>query len=498
MTIRNTLASALLALVACLTPSLQAFAGGAGGGAGDDVLEFSLVVCVGPGHTINDVVEPLSPYMVSIEVEDSLGDNKYLVEFEYDTGTDSQQVLAVVIDLWVAGVIVWGENDIQAQAPEGRTDSLWFTGLAIGGDQYDVQYAAPTIQADQSIPQASGSGVTVAIIDTGVDLTHPLFAKNTVPGWDFLMGTATIVDPSDGIDNDGDGLIDEMVGHGTFVASLVRRVARDAAIMPIRILDSDGAGQQYNLASAINWAVSHGADVINLSLGSNGASTAVAEAIQSAKLAGAVVVCAIGNDSTSVQAQYPASDANAFAVAATDVNDLLASFSNYGADVDMCAPGATTTFGGQPVLAESIVGAIPGGGFAIWQGSSFSTAFVSGLAACVRSQHPEWPDATTPATAIADAVMAAVAAGAVDIEELNPTHAGKLGAGRINVFASTQLGPQAPFVTDLDSSGAVGGADLSLFLADWGDCAPGACPSDINRDGFIDGADLSILFANWG
>ncbi len=496
MTMFRTFATILLAVLACLSSIPVASAGGGGGGS--DVLEFSLVVQVGPGYTIDDVIAPLAPLMVSIEVESDLGDNKYLVEFEYDTGTDGQQVLDVVINLWTTGVIVWGENDLQAQAPEGRTDSLWFTGLAIGGDQYDVQYGASTIQADPSLPLASGSGVTVAIIDTGLDLAHPLFAKNVVSGWDVLTSSSVMTDPSDGIDNDGDGIVDEMAGHGTFVASLVRRVARDASIMPIRILNSDGAGQQAKLATAIDWAVSHGADVINLSLGSSGTSTAVRDSIRAAKLAGVVVVCAIGNDSASTQTQYPASDLNAFAVAATDIGDLLAPFSNFGPDVFVCAPGATTMVGGQPVLSESVVGAIPGGGYAIWQGTSFSTAFVAGLAACVRSQHPEWPDAGTPATEIADAIMTVVALHAANIDEFNPNHFGEMGAGRIDALGTTQAGPIAPFIADLDSSGAVDGADLSLFLADWGDCAPGACPSDINRDGLIDGADLSILFAHWG
>lgn len=491
---RRPLINTLLAALFCfcgLAPSAHA-------GGGSDEIEFQLMVCIGQGHSIDEVITALEPLMESIEIIDQVGENKYLVEFEYDLGSNDYQLWMAVVDLFQNGVIVWGDNNFEAQAPEGRTDSLWFTGLAIGVDAFETQYARDVIGSDAAIPLTSGQGAIVAVIDTGIDPGHPLFGRQVVPGWDFLTSSSTLTDPNDGIDNDGDGLIDEMAGHGSFVASMVRLAARDASIMPLRVLNSDGVGNQFRVSAAIDWAVSHGADVINLSLGSNGASQAVAESIFKAKQAGVAVVCAIGNAAMNNETQYPASDPNAFAVAATDTSDVLANFSNFGPDVFVCAPGQSNQNGGGFVLEESIVGAIPGGGYAIWSGSSFSTGLTSGLAANVRAQHPEWPNFDVQATEVADAVMTVIAQTAVNIDAINPAiQAGWLGHGRIDALAAAQSGPSAPMNSDLNGDGLVDGLDLTLFLTDWGGCLPGACLPDINRDSLVDGADLAELFSDW-
>ncbi|MDA1008355.1 MAG: S8 family serine peptidase [Planctomycetota bacterium] len=488
-----------LASAALLSIAGSSFGGGGGGGGDDDdLLEFEFVIQIGAGHTLGEFMSQIAPYAQDIEVEQELGGDTFEVEIALNPNASLLELWAAVYGMILNGTLTWGENNFTCMAPEGRTDSLWFTGLQISASAYESQYANGVLHTNTALQHSSGAGITIAIIDTGLDQTHPLFARNIVPGWDFIAGSSSISDPADGIDNDHDGLIDEMVGHGTFVASVARFAARDAFIMPIRALDTEGNGNQFTIGLAVNWAIDHGADVINMSMGSNGNSTVVTEAILRAKTLGIPVVCAGGNKGVLNSSEYPANDTNAFPIAATDINDVKAPFSNWGSFIYLSCPGESTMLNGEYQLSQSIIGAKTGGGFAIWNGTSFSAGFTSGAVAAVLSQHPEWPSATVPLSQMAATAMGYLASGAVDIDSVNlPVFANGLGAGRLDCDAALALSPEAPFMFDLDDSGTVDGADLSLFLGDWGDCWIGSCPSDINRDGTANGQDLALLFANW-
>jgi thermitase len=152
-----------------------------------------------------------------------------------------------------------------------------------------------------------GEGATVAVLDTGVQLDHPALASNFqgVARYDFVDDDD---DPSDspiGADEDGDGLKDELAGHGTHVSGIVALVAPKAKIMPLRVLDTEGIGDSFTIAKAIYYATQNGADVINLSFGSQKRSKLLVRASGDAIEQGVLVAAAAGN-SDSVAPEYPA------------------------------------------------------------------------------------------------------------------------------------------------------------------------------------------------
>lgn len=232
----------------------------------------------------------------------------------------------------------------------------------------------------------AGAEVIVAVIDTGVDLAHTAFTDRLWTNAGEIAG--------DGIDNDGNGLIDDVHGadfwdrdgdptggtgigaHGTQVAGRVVQGAVDARvrIMPLRV----GPGPYLSLSAiiqAVDYAVAHGARIINMSFGSSAQSVSLAEALERAANAGVMLVAAAGNSATSAPS-YPAALEGVVSVAATYNNGRRAWFSNFGETVDFSAPGyqvETATFGG---------------GTASVSGTSFSAPFVAGVAARVLAAHP--------------------------------------------------------------------------------------------------------------
>jgi thermitase len=266
-------------------------------------------------------------------------------------------------------------------------------------DAYDSQQALHLIRAFEAQAVADGSGVVVAVIDTGVDTTHPSLG-NLAAGYDFVDNDN---DPSEVSGGQG-------YGHGTMVAGLIKLVAPGVTIMPVRAFGPDGHGTTTNIAKAIRFAVANGADVINLSFGTIGQPQALRGAMTLA-LRRTTLVTAAGNDNTNAPVQYPASVEESLTVAATDVVDYKAAMSNYGSYVDVCAPGV------------DVVSTYPGGGFASATGTSFSAALVSGAVALVK-----WSGHTNAAQAVIDS--------AVNIDGLNPGFVGMLGRGRLDVFAA--------------------------------------------------------------
>ncbi|MBC7940669.1 MAG: S8 family serine peptidase, partial [Chitinophagaceae bacterium] len=242
--------------------------------------------------------------------------------------------------------------------------------------------------------------VTVAVLDTGVDVAHPALAGRLVAGFDFVDFDS---DPAE-----AGGVGDTGYGHGTHVASLVAQVAPQARIMPLRVLDAQGAGNVWVLAEALLHAVdpdrnpntNDGASVINLSLGTTRATALLENIVEIVSCGddyddddddsdpdvarcssggGAVVVSAAGNSGNSTL-HYPAAEKHdgAMAVAASAESGLLAGFSTHGDWVHVAAPG------------DRIQGAIPGGGWGVWSGTSMAAPMVAGTAALLRAKFPEW------------------------------------------------------------------------------------------------------------
>lgn len=223
-----------------------------------------------------------------------------------------------------------------------------------------------------------GAGVTVAVVDTGVDLDHTDLAANLVSGKTFVDGTSSA---------------DDDYGHGTHVAGIIAAVnnnggvigvAPEASIMPVKVLNSSGSGSIADVADGIVWAADNGADIINLSLASTSSSTTLKNAVNYAVNKGVLLVAAGGNcgDSNygdnycSYQDQpvYPAAYSNVMAVASTDSSDSQSSFSNQGSYIDIAAPGS------------SIYSTYKGGSYATMSGTSMAAPHVAGLAALIWSQ----------------------------------------------------------------------------------------------------------------
>jgi subtilisin family serine protease len=273
--------------------------------------------------------------------------------------------------------------------------------------------------------------VVVAVIDTGVDLEHPEFAGKLVEGWDWA--------------ND-DGRPDDDHGHGSHVAGIigalsnngtgVAGVAWDTRIMPLKTLRGDGVGYTSWSIAAVTWAADHGADVINMSLGSVFKNQAYQDAINYAHSKGVLVVASAGNcgdgfyylNGCSYQDQpsYPGAYNNVMAVASTTQTDGQSSFSTQGSYVDIAAPGS------------SIYSTKKDGGYGYLSGTSQAAPHVAGLAALVKAAHPDYEP---------DQIQATIQEAAVD---LDPT--GKdiqFGWGRID--AAVALGLAFPAGSAVES-----------------------------------------------
>jgi subtilisin family serine protease len=193
-------------------------------------------------------------------------------------------------------------------------------------------------------------------------------------------------------------------------------------VLPIRAFDNDGTGTAFNIAKAIELAaVNNRVSIINMSFGLRTRSFAIDYALRTAFSRGKLLIASAGNKG-SANGQYPASENDlVMAVAATDANDVKADFSNFGAYVDVTAPGV------------DIYGPYPGNRFGSWSGTSFATPFVAAEAALLYSTQPA-SVRRNPDTR--QRVMQAIYESAVNIDANNPTTAGQLGRGRINVLGA--------------------------------------------------------------
>ena len=235
---------------------------------------------------------------------------------------------------------------------------------------YTAQWAAQLIRTEQAHAIATGSNVTVAILDTGIDLDHPWLADKLVPGYDFVGNDANPAEEANNLDSDGDLIPDEAAGHGTHVAGIVALTAPDAKIMPIRIFNSDGVGDYFDIAQGIIYATDHGADVINLSGSGPDDVAYLQSAIDYAQTQGVVVVAAGGL----TVLDYPASYSGVISVGATDSADYVQPFAVYADDgVMVYAPGA------------SIFSAYYDNSGVAWSGNSMATPFAAGGAALLLS-----------------------------------------------------------------------------------------------------------------
>ncbi|OQW79284.1 MAG: peptidase S8 [Proteobacteria bacterium ST_bin11] len=264
------------------------------------------------------------------------------------------------------------------------------------------------IQTPDAWDVSKADGITIAILDSGVDGSHPDLASHMISGWNAVDGGSDTSDVN---------------GHGTAVAGAaaavtdnslgVAGVAWNAKVMPVRITnDSTGYAYWSDIARGLSWAADNGADVANISYGVSG-SSAVSSAAQYMNSKGGLVVVAGANDG--IDPGY-ANNPYMISVSATDGNDLKASWSNFGAFIDVAAPGTY------------IATLLRGGGYANWNGTSFSSPVTAGVVALIQAANPN----LVPA----------------DVEKVLKNSADKVsgldfdpnyGFGRINANAAVQL-----------------------------------------------------------
>jgi uncharacterized protein (TIGR03382 family) len=254
------------------------------------------------------------------------------------------------------------------------TDATW------GIDRIDQ----PSLPLDtRFVALADGAGVTAFVVDSGIRATHDEFAGRLLPGF---AGVA-----------DGEGTND-CHGHGTHVAGTVGGtvlgVAKQISIVPVRVFGCQNNGTLDVLLAGIDWVTANldPESVVNMSLGA-GASPTVDTAVRNLIGAGAIVVVSAGNNTTDACTQSPARVTEAITVAATDMNDARASFSNYGTCVDLFAPGVD-------IFAASNTGDNLGRRYS---GTSQAAPHVTGTAGLYLSTHPGTSQAQLAAAVVANA-----------------------------------------------------------------------------------------------
>jgi subtilisin len=229
-----------------------------------------------------------------------------------------------------------------------------------------VMWGISRIEAGTVHESFRGSGVKVAVIDTGIDYTHPDLAVNYYGGYDFVNGDA---DPMDDF------------GHGTHVAGTIAAaddnigfigVAPDASIYALKALDNNGCGWASDINAAIDWAIMNEMDIVSMSLGGSTDFLSMRKLCWEAYDEGIVLVAASGNGYGG-SVSYPAAYSTVIAVSATSAIDNCASFSNIGEEIELSAPGV------------NIRSTALGGGYDSKSGTSMATPHVSGLAALLLS-----------------------------------------------------------------------------------------------------------------
>lgn len=237
---------------------------------------------------------------------------------------------------------------------------------------------------------STGTGVTIAILDSGVDGHHPDLVSRLVPGHNEITGSDDTTD-DDGHGTHVAGIAAAATGNGVGVAG----GAPGAKVMPVKVLDAQGRGNPATIAAGMVWAAQHGARVINLSLNEDSVTRALlhnrglALVVRQVAAQGVVVVVAAGNDGVQVSTFVPTPPTPALVVSAVDASGAPAPFTDYGDPEDVAAPG-TDILSTAPTYPTPVFAAGgPGrdiGGYGVLSGTSMAAPFVSAEAALLLAQ----------------------------------------------------------------------------------------------------------------
>jgi thermitase len=294
------------------------------------------------------------------------------------------------------------------------------------------QWNLPIIETEVGWGVGKGSeNVIVAVVDTGADLNHPDLKGRLQTGHNVINPDSSPMDD---------------VGHGTHVAGIISALVNNGEgvagmtwynpVMPVKVLDENGAGNTYNVAQGIIWAADHGAKVINMSLGNYADANFLHDAIKYAFNKDIVLIAASGNDN-SEEPGFPAAYPEVLAVAASDNAKKKATFSNFGDYIGVTAPGV------------NIPSTYPHNQYAALSGTSMASPHVTALAALIRSTNPKLKNTE---------VMEIIRKTAEDLG--TPGKDKYFGYGQIDVNRALQA-------AEGNSASQVSSKPPSNFLTDW-------------------------------
>jgi hypothetical protein len=237
----------------------------------------------------------------------------------------------------------------------------------------NLQWIVDDLQINNAWAQSTGSGIKIAVIDTGIDISHEDLTGKVVGGQDFT----------------GSGYYTDDEGHGTHIAGIIAAqrgngigidgLAYDSKLLAVKVLDNNGEGDTYAISQGIMWAADQGAKILNLSLGNYVDDAMLKAAINYADSKGCFIVAASGNDGLS-GVMYPAAYDNVVAVGSTNESNQLSSFSNFGSQIDVVAPGVN--------ILSTVPESITSYKYAYASGTSMSAAVVSAQLSLVLAKNP--------------------------------------------------------------------------------------------------------------
>jgi subtilisin family serine protease len=395
-----------------------------------------------------EITKVFKPFPLKADVSKRLPGDEDLNRFvtiKYDGKIDPTELANEVIEN-NRDLLEWAE-------PEFVYEALFIPNDPEVANQYHIG----RINSYQAWDITQGdTSVVIGIVDSGSDLDHPDLSSNIRYNY---------ADPVDGIDNDGNGYLDDFMGwdfyygdndpnimgggsdHGSHVSGCASQVANN---------NTHGAGPGfkcklritkhapdvpdnliYNSNSGIVYQYQNGAKVINCSFGGASYSAATQNIINDAWTAGVVIVASAGNDGQNVP-RYPASYDNVVNVAASNSTDLKASFSNYHSTVDITAPG------------ENILSTVYNNSYTQFNGTSMSSPITAGVVGLIRSRYPSWTNAQ---------VVDRLVLGVDSIYNLNPAYIGMLGTGRVNAFKCVSDLPIVSLISRTSSDSLYGNND---------------------------------------
>ena len=282
---------------------------------------------------------------------------------------------------------------------------------------YNKQWNFRSINIENAWNETKGKGITIAVIDSGISQVPDLKETQFVPGYDFVNDRVEATD-----DN----------GHGTHVAGTIAQstnnnfgvagIAYQANLMPLKVLSENGSGTISDIAESIKFAADNGADIINMSLGGGGENHLMKEAIDYAHNKGVVIIAAAGNSGQN-SSEYPARYPHVIGVSAFGPDGEKASYSNYGAGVDIAAPGGSEA---GKIIQNTIDPETGESVFEGYQGTSMAAPHVAGVAALIKASGVKNPDE----------ILTVLQQSARVVQEDPLNH---FGAGQLDAYAAVQL-----------------------------------------------------------